>query len=512
MDSTDIAQPTHRRSEYYFVGLVVLCLLSASAVSSTFKPFWFDELISHTLITSPSTSHMLEALGNAVDSLPPLYFLVARVWSQLFGASEISLRLLSSLSLAAAFAITWRVGRKYFSFWAVSFGTTAAFCLSGTLVHQNTEARCYGILVLLGSLCLRQSEKFVSRDDIRPIDLALNAVLHACLVLTHLFGFIYSASFQLGLFGTDLLRGRFRPRVYASGFLGWIAYLLWLPSFIRQTEFANPRWWQPVPTLIDLRESFGNNISLGLVLAVLVIVAVIRISANEERKVPILMNTTENTCPLVLVSAFVVLLPPLAAWVVSRLVVPLFLDRYFLPGIIGWAMLLSMVAQFAAEPLTGHAAKGDRAWPRFAVAWGVVLLMALVPVLLVVHKVQWRGFQISGIHAPRGLPVVAESAHAYLLRCHYDKERTWFFVLDREVALDDGSPLGASTENVTMANLKKYFPYYNIEQSAEFLRKHDRFLVLRDHRYQWFEKRILRNESYRTTDLGLGLVLVEHSR
>src|ERR671911_1248833 len=87
------------------------------------------------------------------ESTPPLYYMLAWIWSQIFGADEAGLRSLSAAVGAATVPATYAAGRQFVSRRS-AFVAAALVAVSPLLVWYSQEARAYALLVLLGALSL----------------------------------------------------------------------------------------------------------------------------------------------------------------------------------------------------------------------------------------------------------------------------------------------------------------------------------------------------------------------
>src|SRR6266542_3589812 len=91
--------------ERYFIWLVVSAAVLAMAISlgiGLMQSVWFDEAYSILLAKQPVADliHL-----TSIDTHPPLYYLVLKLWAGLFGWGEFALRSLSVLAMGAALAI-----------------------------------------------------------------------------------------------------------------------------------------------------------------------------------------------------------------------------------------------------------------------------------------------------------------------------------------------------------------------------------------------------------------------
>ena len=136
------------RPRSYAVPAALAGLIAAAAAlrfaSLGIQSYHHDEVITAMRVLPGSFGHMLHEV-RVSESNPPLYYVLAWGWSQLFGLGEVGLRSLSALfgvaagSLAAAFVVTdvmnlrfeWLAGPAIASALA-ALALTVAFGLAGT--------------------------------------------------------------------------------------------------------------------------------------------------------------------------------------------------------------------------------------------------------------------------------------------------------------------------------------------------------------------------------------------
>lgn len=115
------------------------------------QSYWYDEIATLGVL-KPSLWHTLSALPDS-ESTPPLYYVVAWVWKQLFGDGALALRSLSALVGLAAVAVTYLAGREAVSA-RVGLAAAAVMAVNPMLIWYSQEARAYSLVVLLASLSL----------------------------------------------------------------------------------------------------------------------------------------------------------------------------------------------------------------------------------------------------------------------------------------------------------------------------------------------------------------------
>ena len=107
------------------------------------------------MLTRPSLVALLRgAVGDGGN--PPLYWCIMRVWSGLFGESEIALRSFSVVCGVTTVPLMGMLGRRLFG---PGTGLTAAalLAISPLSIELSDEVRCYALLhllIVLNTLCL----------------------------------------------------------------------------------------------------------------------------------------------------------------------------------------------------------------------------------------------------------------------------------------------------------------------------------------------------------------------
>lgn len=390
----------------------------------------------------------------------------------------------------------------------------AAFCLPLVLVARLREARCYGLFLLLASLALWIYVRRAFKPGKASWGLAAGqALVHAGLVLIHYFGPLYSAIFLLATLIADVRRRILHPRLYGAVLLGWLSFLPWLQVFQRHRQTGNPHSWIPVPVPRDLLIALLHTLPLAFLLLCWWWVAL--------RMQPASSNTGPGPAPagetevrvrddLHIAALLLICLPPVVAWVVSRLVVSVFSERYFLPGLLGWAVVLSSVAHMWFPGFWQVSLRWGRGDFRLRLAALLLAGQLAVPVLYaVIWPVPPRPQEVGPPDAS-SLPVVVPAATEFLERVyHSSTPERYYFLLDWEAAVSRGNSLGSVDDYHNMSGVRRHFPHLNIVPWSDFLERHDKFLVLDDKEYTWFEFRLQCNPRFTHKFLAEYIVLVE---
>ncbi len=106
---------------------------------------WLDEI--HSLIYSRNTVAHLVDINRTTDIHPPMYFLILKGWTALFGESREAARALSTLASLGCMVLLFVIVRRYLGIPAalIATGFLATF---PTSIHYAREIRMYPVLTL----------------------------------------------------------------------------------------------------------------------------------------------------------------------------------------------------------------------------------------------------------------------------------------------------------------------------------------------------------------------------
>ncbi|QDA61942.1 glycosyltransferase family 39 protein [Hymenobacter jejuensis] len=524
-------------------GLLLSCIIISSK-----KYFWTDELFSYYMTSEPSLGRMLAAFHDKLNNTPLLYFLLGWGWDKLFGSAELSLRLFSSLGMAAALLLTWATLRRTYALWATATGTLLVFCTSQVILNQNAEARMYGLFLALSAMAFLLYDNFYRNTTISYKFLIINALVHVAIIHTHLFGGFYSGAILVAFFATDRVLKLYRPKLYLTILLSWISVVFYLPSFLIQADAGKPRTWIPAPDFVDLLDIYNLTkptwIGRRFLLFIALVLFIYLIRKGNIKKLIKNINILNTEIP-VLIFGFCLLIVPIAIWIISLTIKPIFYDRYMIPSAIGWVILFSFVASktvFSKKNIS-------------AISNNPALLLA--PILALTFTVTYpiifaKGFRKQNYPGTTDmlpeiakkyahLPKVVTSSGTFLERNYYAPDRlNYFFILDWKSAVDPNSGTFPPQSYKHMEAWKRNFPQFfqdNVVTSEDFLSHHDRFLVIDYPDYlkrcplkhaglhvtdlwtnylecpQWVEVRLLNDKNYKVTFLSneywFSILLVE---
>lgn len=187
------------------VGVFLVPLIIFLVVVTQFlvqQSLWTDEV---TQLTGLSLSldelfrwlvHKMPNFGVPYDRMPPLSYLVGKIWIYLFGSSVVGLRLLGVTCIAAALLILTKTANDHFGKRGAFF-VGLAFALSPNVLVPAIEIRAYPLFILLACVALSLQLQLIMKWRIRTLFQFSVACLLAC--YTHYFGLVLVLSLWVPL-------------------------------------------------------------------------------------------------------------------------------------------------------------------------------------------------------------------------------------------------------------------------------------------------------------------------
>ncbi len=356
------------------------------------ESLWFDEAFSVSVADWNPLWVILKLTEIGLRSTDRNIFNLLLHYALLLDRSEAMVRAIPAISGVLAVVALYALGGRLFGRAA---GLLAAFLLAVSPMHvwYSREARGYALLALFGLL----AAYFVLRalNDNRESSWLGYAVLSGCAVYTHSFGVLVITALNLFVLLHILVQKPPR-RLVAQWLAATVLVGLMLIPFIRSfTGQATEGWgsWiadkYGVPTLKTLGFTMGlfsfntaydqNRIiyAAGLVVFAVPCLAAVAALARSLRRSALWPSTTRP-----LLFAFIYLAAPIAILYVASQVTPLYLERYLLPFVPPYLLIVSY----------GILALPRVQWRIFVMA---ALLLVITPALLAVYqpeqKEDWRG-------------------------------------------------------------------------------------------------------------------------
>ena len=466
-------------------GLVFALILTS--VLSRGRLFWEDEMLGWMLLRDPSWRHMLFAYQQGADGGGFLFYLLGRGWFHLFGPSELSFRLFSSICFGLAFAATWAGARRFYSTGIVAFALFNTWFFSPPFVAHMAEGRFYGLLVLGVALAFWLA--LVLADAPRPTTNRLYLTIflvHAVLSTSHLLGVVFSAFLIAATVVLDLLDHRPRPRLYVAGAASWLLLLPEWTNIAATARVGKPHFWTKAPRAMDILGVYtGSSKEIALVLGVLLCLAVVGLLRSSTGWKTLLRGAWVERRPVYVVTGAMLLLG--GAFLLEGLVGTwLFNDRYLLP--------MTVAVAYGTTELGYMAFSSFALDPRIRRSIASPVTRVGVAVVFVAAMLFWDFKHLANFSPsppdytaaltaklPKGIPVVCEDAFSFmeLLPRQHSSGVRYMYLLDWRQSVKSSAPALEVTQYHLLENWRKvgYFSG-SVEPIEEFLRENRRFLVI----------------------------------
>ncbi|HEX6456330.1 MAG TPA: glycosyltransferase family 39 protein [Solirubrobacterales bacterium] len=220
--------------ELLILGGIVVLGAALRFATIDLQSYRYDEVVTVGRVLHPSFLDTFSAVPRS-ESTPPLYYLVAWLWSRPFGTGEVWMRSLSALAGTASILVVYLAARALPLSRRAALVGAAAVAVSPVLVWFSQDARAYALVFLLTALSFLFFAR-ARRSGARR-DLAWWAAFSALALATHYFaGFVVAAEAAVLLWCPN-------RRAVAVALLPILAMgALLLPIALEQREHAHAGW------------------------------------------------------------------------------------------------------------------------------------------------------------------------------------------------------------------------------------------------------------------------------
>jgi hypothetical protein len=484
--------------------LQAVCVLLACgaiaifAVRSLSGPLWLDELLSLTLIQAASLPKLWSGIVAGIDGNPPLYLTVAWLIAHAVPPALPAVAVLKltnvALTMAASFAL-YRIGRRVASAPACWIGTFLFAALNDNLIYVALELRTYALYFLMAALAVLFQQRLIERRQAR--DIVALALLYAGLTLAHTFGIVYVASIAFAGWLSQIGGGGHHwRRTAAAAVPAVIVLACWIPFFLQQSAVGKPYLWIGPPGLPDLLESlFASKLSMWIAIVELYCLASAAVFAMRRREFQlrsVLDDASWQPFRYVMLVLAGIAGFTVTAWIVSVILFPLFVPRYFAPQLIvsfglhiGFGEWLVRLAQHRLQSrIAGFAISAIIAPP----ALFCLTMLSRSPVRGEVPCTNSASAYFEADFVSGDLPVIAESPHVFLPRATYAIHRpAYLFPLDWDVVLKyPERARGNAVDFHILENIRTWSNMDQIASTEDIVSKYPQFLVIEQSGRAWF--------------------------
>lgn len=475
--------------------LVVLAvgIVAVSVYRSSAHLFWPDELLGYRLLATPTVKGMLRGWYEGADGGGLLYYLFARAWVTLFGLSELTLRLFSTLGMLISIFFIWLCGRRFASPFVVAVAVSVVYLVPVEFLWQASDGRFYGMFLASAALC---SFVFLSGTETKatPSLLLWTALAHTLLVGSHILGVVYSGFLILGMF----LVGRPREKLSlaSAAAVGWILVPLSWHAARASASIAVRPFEVPPPALDDLitGPTLSDPFATGILAFLLALLVMSRFWSFRQGRAPFM----PRGAGIFLLCAFGAMT---ALFLKSQIGVPVFRERYLFPVTVATTLLLVFLLKRSLPA----------SWSKPLATAPTVLLSLCVmmpPVIFAAFRpmkedVYPSSAFIRTASALPATPVVVTHFPTYNVLSHYDRSHEYVYMVNWQYDLAPGRrPADYSSERL-MENIErggfeevKVLPCHEI-----FARYSDFTLITEPRRQEWMTTQLLHNQSFHVEQL-----------
>lgn len=459
---------------------------------------WLDELLTLTLVQAASLPKLWTGIVTGIDGNPPLYLTLAWLLVHVTPASLSPVAVLKSanvLATMAAMAVLWRVSLRISSPLAAWIGGFLFLALNDNLTYVAFELRTYALYFLLAALAMLLQQRLIERG--RGSDLVMLAIVNAALALAHTFGIAYVIC--IGLAGAlshhrDAWRD-LKPTVLAVS-PAVVVFVCWLPFFIGQSAVGRPYIWIGRPDLADLLQSIFAAPLLMWISAIELVAIVtsmlwsLRTSGFPEWR-SLIQGEGWQPHRYVVLLVVGMLGITLSVWIVSLVLFPLFVPRYFTPQLV-----ITFAINVAFCECALRLVRDSRHFPMRPFARAAIVAAPLLFVAILISGDARRqvpcadsaGAAFESAFVRGDIPVVAESPHIWLPRS-YDASHAaaYKFPLDWDVVMKyPERARGNATDFHVMESLKAWSNTTAILPTEQLVRDFPEFLVIEQPGRAWF--------------------------
>lgn len=482
------------------VSLIVAC-----AIASPKKELWVDECYALQIAADPSTSHMLTAVVSAVDGGFPPYYLLAHCVALCGGPPVLMLRIVSAVCVAAGLLIVAASVARVYPGGGGAVALVAALVGSPLIREQAMEIRFYGFYVLAAAAVVAVHALIAAGDLGRSPTRNTITVFaaHALLVAAHPFGIVYSAAALAATAMAGLPVGQTRKSTMVPILMSWLVLVALAPVIAGISDLGQPRNWTPI---LDLHLFMASLIGLFLGAAGMAAAEGLGVLFLAVRGA---MPRRPRGDPLLVLGCVWFAVMPFTALIAAGFRLSIFVDRYFLPSVIGAGLILAWTAAWlASEAAKTRVSKAG---------WQVSLMAAGVAVAAspIVGAIVWNPPPVYAyldglvkqcleqtVGVVEGVVVLVEDANTFLpLDTRAGDASPYRYVLDWESALRSRSP-HATVQSKLMRNAAAvgYRPG-RIVVLREAL-DNDLFVVLDSPGIDWLEGVLASNPAFEARKLG----------
>lgn len=168
---------------------------------------------------------------------PPIYFILLKLWSLIFGCSEVGLRSFSVFCGLGSTIVLFRLGLKQFESFYVKWLGLGVLLFNPFLFYFFTETRMYALSFLLASLSFYYWIQYSVDKKVKSLNFVFFITYSTLLLYTHYYSIFFLSSLAL----LELIRGGLRKSILIYS-VPIILFLPWGIMIKEQLSFHTIHW------------------------------------------------------------------------------------------------------------------------------------------------------------------------------------------------------------------------------------------------------------------------------
>ncbi|PIQ86253.1 MAG: hypothetical protein COV73_04845 [Candidatus Omnitrophica bacterium CG11_big_fil_rev_8_21_14_0_20_43_6] len=299
-------------NEFWAILIISIIALGLRLYRLGASDFWYDEV--YSIIISQNF---------LFNWNPPFYFSILHFWIKLFGVSEFVLRFPSLVFSVLSVPCLFFLGREVFNY-RVGLFACLVMCLSGFHLWYAQEARPYSLAVLLSILSTYFLYRFLTerKNKLGFFYFVFSILgLYSDITYYHLF-LIFAQLLGAAVY----LRKRTSLKLFLLVLFIFLIFLLRIEQFISKFLYVKGGFWIPAPSfksLITTIENFNLGYNASVYLYQLSDWLVLIMLAGGV----LVVRRKRQWLKSFIFVAILSFLPLILAFVFSRKVFPIYLDR-----------------------------------------------------------------------------------------------------------------------------------------------------------------------------------------
>ena len=146
---------------------------------------WNDEYISWQIASVPFGIDFFKAVFSQCHM--PFYYLYLKFFMNIFGNSDLILRLTSVLTGVISIPVMYKLGKEYDE--KTAWYCTIFTAVSAFLIYFSQEVRLYSVLFLFSALCILFTIRYIKFQNIKNLILCI--IFNFFVLFTHTIGFVF---------------------------------------------------------------------------------------------------------------------------------------------------------------------------------------------------------------------------------------------------------------------------------------------------------------------------------